>query len=91
MSTASNASVESARIAVGQSAFDHVCGNCHPHGEEDIGPRLRFRQLRADHVMRQVREGSTLMSAVPAGCVSDDDLRAVLAYLREIGAVRGAE
>jgi hypothetical protein len=72
----------------GYRAFDRVCGNCHPDGDEDIGPRLIGRHFTEQQLWMQVRDGGGRMSAVPSQCMPDNYVSDAVVYLRAIGAVR---
>ena len=71
----------------GHAAFDRVCGNCHPHAQADIGPRLVGAGLRESALRLRVRHGGLTMSAIPEECITDSDLTDIVAFLRTIGTV----
>lgn len=74
--------------AAGQAAFDRACGRCHPHGQQDVGPRLVGRNYSEAHVRQVVRNGDGSMRAIPVARLSDADLTLVVGYLRSLHAVR---
>lgn len=72
----------------GSEVFAQFCDDCHPDGEEDVGPSLVDNPLPPAALRKQVREGSGKMRPFSTGRISDDDLEALLAYLATINAVR---
>lgn len=77
--------IGSSDVALGQQRYDSRCGNaCHNSGG---GPPLANIAWSAERMRRQIREGSSGMSAIGPSRLSNDDMEAVLAYLVTIGGV----
>jgi mono/diheme cytochrome c family protein len=72
----------------GKELFEAHCDDCHPGGEEDVGPSLIADAHTPAQLRKQIREGSGKMKPFPEKRLSDDDLEAVLAYLASINAVK---
>ncbi len=71
-------------VAAGKVAFDQNCGGCHPGGNQGNGPALRGRNLTADQITRQVRNGGGGMPAFPASRISDQQLNDIIAYVQSL-------
>jgi mono/diheme cytochrome c family protein len=80
--------IASTDVERGQQLFGTHCDDCHPGGEEDVGPSLIAHAHTPARLRQQVREGSGRMKPFPEKRLSDDDLEAVLAYLASINAVK---
>lgn len=65
----------------GQIVFFRHCHTCHPGGTEGIGPALNDKPLPESIIATQVRAGLGLMPAFSEEELSNQDLRAVVAYL----------
>lgn len=72
----------------GRTAFDGICGRCHPHGNADVGPRLIGLNWSEARVREQVRHGRRTMRPITPARLPDDRLDDVIAYLRTIHAVQ---
>jgi mono/diheme cytochrome c family protein len=72
----------------GRDLFEMHCDDCHPDGEEDVGPSLIAHAHTPARLRQQIREGSGRMKPFPEKRLSDEDLEAVLAYLATINAVK---
>lgn len=72
----------------GKEVFDTFCEDCHPGGEEDVGPSLIADPHSPAKVRQQVREGSGKMRPFSAQRLPDEDLEHLLAYLQSINAVK---
>lgn len=81
--------IESTDVQFGGEEFSIFCGNCHPDGEADVGPRLIGQGYTPGYVRQQVREGSGKMKPIPPNRLSDESLEALLAYMTTIDAVQG--
>ena len=79
--------VASTDVEAGKELFSTFCDDCHPDGEEDVGPSLIEHAHSAARMRQQVREGSGKMRPFSANRLSDEDLEHLLAYLGSIGAV----
>jgi mono/diheme cytochrome c family protein len=80
--------IASTDVARGQEVFAANCEDCHPGGEEDVGPSLIADPHVPADLRKQVREGSGKMRPFPEKRVSNEDLEALLAYLASINAVK---
>ena len=72
----------------GKQLFSTFCDDCHPGGEEDVGPSLIAEPHTPARIRQQVREGSGKMRPFSEKRVSNEDLEALLAYLASINAVK---
>jgi len=72
----------------GKEVFETHCSDCHPDGEEDVGPSLIADPHTPAGLRKQVREGSGKMRPFSEKRISGDDLEALLAYLQTINAVK---
>lgn len=75
-------------VAGGQELFSLHCDDCHPDGEEDVGPSLIADPHVPARLRQQVREGSGKMRPFSAARLPDEDLEKILAYMDSIGAVK---
>jgi len=80
--------IASTDVAHGKEVFAANCDDCHPDGEEDVGPSLTADPHTPADLRKQVREGSGKMRPFPEKRVSNEDLEALLAYLASINAVK---
>jgi mono/diheme cytochrome c family protein len=80
--------ITSTDTAHGKEVFDQHCEDCHPGGEEDVGPSLIADPHTPAKLRQQVREGSGKMRPFSEKRISNDDLEALLAYLQTINAVK---
>jgi mono/diheme cytochrome c family protein len=80
--------IASTDVERGKELFDAICGDCHPGGEEDMGPSLIADPHTPPQLRKQVREGSGKMKAIPEKRLDAEGLEAVLAYLASINAVK---
>jgi mono/diheme cytochrome c family protein len=72
----------------GKEIFEAHCDDCHPGGEEDVGPSLIADAHTPAQIRKQIREGSGKMKPFPEKRLSDDDVEAILAYMASINAVK---
>ncbi|MGD8858880.1 MAG: cytochrome c [Myxococcales bacterium] len=79
--------IASTDVEAGKEAFDTFCGDCHPDGEEDVGPSLVADPHSPARLRQQVREGSGRMRPFSTNRLGDDQLEQILAYMASIGAV----
>ena len=80
--------IASTDVARGKEVFVANCDDCHPDGDEDVGPSLIADPHTPADLRKQVREGSGKMRPFPEKRVSNEDLEALLAYLASINAVK---
>ncbi|MDH5671008.1 MAG: cytochrome c [Myxococcales bacterium] len=79
--------IASTDVDHGKEVYGTHCDDCHPDGQEDVGPSLIAEPHSPADLRKQVREGSGKMRPFSPNRLSDDDLEAMLAYLDSIGAV----
>jgi mono/diheme cytochrome c family protein len=80
--------ITSTDTAKGKEVFHTHCEDCHPGGEEDVGPSLIADPHTPSDLRKQVREGSGKMRPFSEKRISNEDLEALLAYLQTINAVK---
>jgi len=80
--------ITSTEVDRGKELFITHCDDCHPGGEEDVGPSLIANPHSPAAIRKQVREGSGRMRPFSEKRVSKEDLEALLAYLASINAVK---
>lgn len=80
--------ITSTDVTLGKEVFDTHCEDCHPGGEEDVGPSLIADPHTPARLRQQIREGSGKMRPFPEKRISNEDLEALLAYLQTINAVK---
>ena len=80
--------IASTDVDHGKDVFSATCDDCHPGGEEDVGPSLIANPHRPEDIRKQVREGSGKMRPFSEKRLSRDDLEALLAYLASLNAVK---
>ncbi len=68
----------------GKAVFDQYCNGCHPNGNQGTGPALRGRNLSADRIKTQVRNGGGGMPAFSTGQISDQQLNDLVAYVQSL-------
>ena len=72
------------RSARGREVFQRSCHGCHPDGEGGLGPALNNKPLPSFVIRYQVRHGLGTMPSFPKERLSDEDLDAVVAYLKRL-------
>jgi len=80
--------ITSTDTAHGKEVFEQHCEDCHPGGEEDVGPSLIADPHTPAKLRQQIREGSGKMRPFSEKRISNEDLEALLAYLQTINAVK---
>ena len=80
--------IASTDVDKGKELFDSFCEDCHPGGEEDVGPSLIAEPHSPAHLRQQIREGSGKMRPFSEKRLPGEDLEALLAYLQTINAVK---
>ena len=73
----------------GERQFHRFCYQCHPGGEAGLGPALNDKPLPDVLVKTQVRQGIGAMPAFPAQILSDEDVDAIVAYMKVLRASPG--
>lgn len=76
--------ISSQVLARGQEVFTRQCSQCHPGGEAGLGPSLNNKPLPGFMMKFQVRHGLGAMPAFPKEVISDDDLDAVVEYIKTL-------
>lgn len=74
----------------GRTLFEAACGRCH-EGDEPRGGRLVDLRRTEEQVLRALHAGSEdggIMAAVDPTALREEDIPALRAYLRSIGAER---
>jgi mono/diheme cytochrome c family protein len=69
------------KLTLGEQMFDRNCSQCHPGGEAGLGPALNDKPLPQFAVRIQVRNGVGAMPRFRSTELSDEQLRAVMAYM----------
>ena len=80
--------IASTEVERGKELFTAHCDDCHPGGEEDVGPSLIADPHPPAQIRKQVREGSGKMRPFSEKRLDNGDLEAILAYLESINAVK---
>lgn len=70
-----------AEIALGKRVFDATCNQCHPGGEQGLGPSLNDKPFPRWLIKAQVRSGAGAMPAFSSEEISGVELDAVTRYL----------
>lgn len=78
--------VETAHEARGERLFHRFCYQCHPGGEAGLGPALNDKPLPEVAIATQIREGVGAMPAFSAELLPDDDVDAIIRYLKDLRA-----
>lgn len=78
--------VRSRNIARGRNRYEVVCVPCHGDHTERQGPLLFRLHWYAPEIRHQVREGNSLMPAIHADRLTDEDLEHLLAFFLTTGA-----
>ena len=66
---------------LGRQVFSQHCYQCHPNGDAGAGPAINDKPLPQALIRTQVRAGLGAMPAFDEAHISDDDLKALSAYL----------
>ncbi|MDO8671821.1 MAG: cytochrome c [Dehalococcoidia bacterium] len=88
-SVAGASSGESPQMAAGRAGFEKSCSVCHPGGNKGIGPALNAPDFKTRYpqdaeVAKVIRNGRNVMPAWSTSQVSDDELQAVIAFIRSL-------
>lgn len=71
-------------VAAGQTVFQQSCNSCHPNGNAGVGPALRGKNLSADRITTQVRNGGGGMPAFSSSQIGDQQLNDLVAYVQSL-------
>jgi mono/diheme cytochrome c family protein len=66
----------------GQVVFMQTCNQCHVGGGPGLGPGLNDKPLPGFAIKTQVREGAGTMPAFPKEEITDEDLDALVKYMK---------
>lgn len=80
--------ITSTDVEHGKELFDSRCGDCHPNGEEDVGPSLVAEPHTPARIRQQIREGSGKMRPFSEARLNAADMESILAFLASIQAVK---
>jgi mono/diheme cytochrome c family protein len=72
------------RIVLGHRVFSQHCHQCHPGGAAGLGPAINDKPLPVTAIKAQVRQGHFLMPKFSQQEVSDEELDAVVRYLKAL-------
>ena len=72
------------RVAHGRDVWMMRCNRCHPGGEAGLGPATNDKPLPEFLIATQIRTGLGAMPAFSEQELSDDDVAAVIAYMKTI-------
>jgi mono/diheme cytochrome c family protein len=80
---------ESARSGnlTGEQLFVRTCNECHPGGKEGMGPSLEDIDDKMPDdaaVKKLIRSGKGMMPAQPKQVINDQEMDALIAYLRRM-------
>lgn len=73
--------VPNAEIALGKRVFDATCNQCHPGGEQGLGPSLNDKPFPRWLIKFQVRSGAGAMPSFSSDQISGAELDAVARYV----------
>jgi mono/diheme cytochrome c family protein len=76
------------QVALGQRVFSAQCYQCHPGGAAGTGPAINDKPLPENLIKTQVRAGLGAMPGFGKDRIDDEQLDAVVRYLKELRAVR---
>ncbi len=77
---------------LGKKAYERICGNCHgPLGRGGDGPPLVPMKYEFAEVLPITREGLQMMPKLSTVTISDEEIKAVVVYLKTIGAAKKAK
>lgn len=81
---ASPVELTSETLQRGHHEFMEYCHQCHPHGESGLAPAINDKPLPGFLIKFQVRNGLGAMPAFPEEVISDEELDAIVAYLKQL-------
>ena len=76
------------QVALGQRVFSANCYQCHPGGAAGAGPAINDKPLPENLIKTQVRAGLGAMPGFGKDRIDDEQLDAVVRYLKELRAVQ---
>lgn len=81
---ASPVQLTSQKLVTGHHEFMEYCHQCHPHGESGLAPAINDKPLPGFLIKFQVRNGLGAMPAFPEEVISDEELDAIVEYLKQL-------
>jgi mono/diheme cytochrome c family protein len=75
---------DTAHEARGEVLFHRFCYQCHPGGEAGLGPSLNEKPLPGLAIKAQIRNGLGAMPSFSDEMLSDKDVDAIVAYMKEM-------
>lgn len=81
---ASPVELTSETLVTGHHEFMEYCHQCHPHGESGLAPAINDKPLPGFLIKFQVRNGLGAMPAFPEEVISDEELDAIVEYLKQL-------
>ena len=72
------------QIVLGHRVFSQQCNQCHPGGAAGLAPSINNKPLPVNLMKTQVRQGLGLMPAFSKDEISEDELEAVIRYLKAL-------
>jgi mono/diheme cytochrome c family protein len=81
-------SVTDEKIATGQQVFMQHCYQCHPGGAGGLAPSINDKPLPVWLMKTQVRAGLGAMPGFSKERIDDDQLDALMAYLKSLRALK---
>jgi mono/diheme cytochrome c family protein len=80
--------VNDPQVALGRQVFAAHCYQCHPGGAGGVAPAINDKPLPEQLIKTQVRAGLGAMPGFDKDRINDEQLDAVVRYLKELRAVR---
>lgn len=72
------------RVALGHRVYSQHCYQCHPGGAAGLAPAINNKPLPVGLMKTQVRQGLGLMPAFSREEITDEELDAVIRYLKAL-------
>lgn len=82
--TGQTAAPQSPQLALGERAFHRECSQCHPKGETGLGPAINNKPLPEWLMKIQIRSGLGAMPSFGPDKVSDEEVDAIVAWLKSL-------
>ena len=76
-----------ALATAGKTSFDTACGDCHPGGDADLGPKLKGHAEPTANMVKQIRQGSGRMKPIGEDKLPESEMKGLLVYLSTLDAV----
>jgi mono/diheme cytochrome c family protein len=76
--------IQDPQIALGQRVYMTSCHQCHPGGTAGLGPAINNKPLPGFMIKMQTRAGLGAMPGFSSSELSDEELDAVVAYLKAL-------